>query len=381
VRRRAVAGLGSCVIVLACLDAFAIDPRLACEPGRLTTPDSVPVCLHFQKTITQEDRDGSIALLKSAERVRDSLRADSSAQSLTNALYMTRALGGIGTFYAGGLFSDSARFHRMMDQVAVTLEFVRGTLPTVGPRSSPTSTPFLSWHLYANIGIYFQPVETSQLIAGILPRTNVPIDSLLGVSQQLWRYGLWRTHETVQYPVWEYEFPWTSGGIGVQAPWISGMAQASSMMLFAQCYLRTGDYVWRDRAMTTFRSLMVPWDQGGVLLPDTSQGYWFEEFHPVVQVWNGAAEALLQVGYLSSVTHDPEVQRVYERGLHAMKYYTPFYDTGSWTLYSRTQGLNTRWYHNFHVQLADALFVQSGDSFFKTVADRWRSYVPPPGVP
>jgi hypothetical protein len=192
---------------------------------------------------------------------------------------------------------------------------------------------------------------------------------------------LWRTHGALRYPVWEYEFPWTSGGISVSAPWISGMGQASSMVVFIECFVRTADPLWRDRAMTAFHSLLVPWDQGGVLLPDTSEGYWFEEFHPIVQVWNGAAEALIQVGYLRDVTHDPEVDRVYQQGLKAMKFYTPFYDTGSWTLYSRTQGLNTRFYHGFHVRLADALFAQSGDSFFMTTADRWRAYVPPPGVP
>lgn len=296
-------------------------------------------------------------------------------------LLRARALGGIASFYGRSLFADTARFHRMLDQVAVTLELARGTRRTASGHSLPTTTPFLSWKLYPNIGVYFQPVETSQLVGSIFPRASAPTDSFLAVGEQLWRYSLWRTYETVRYPVWEYEFAWTSGGVPLKAPWISGMAQATSIMVFIECYARIGDLKWRDRAMTTFRSMLVPWDHGGVLLPDTSHGYWFEEFHPVVQVWNGAAQALIQVGYLHEITQDPEVQRAYERGLAAMKYYTPFYDTGSWTLYSRTQGLNTRAYHRFHVQLADALFAQSGDTFFQTVANRWRNYVPPPGVP
>ncbi len=133
--------------------------------------------------------------------------------------------------------------------------------------------------------------------------------------------------------------------------------------------------------MEVFRSLLVPWDSGGVLLPDTTHGYWFEEYHPVVQVWNGVAVALVQLGYLARLTQDPEVQRVYVQGLKAMKYYTPFYDTGSWTLYSRTQGLNSRAYHRLHVQLADLLYTETGDLWWKTTADRWRAYTPPPGIP
>lgn len=63
-----------------------------------------------------------------------------------------------------------------------------------------------------------------------------------------------------------------------------------------------------------------------------------------------------------------------------MKYYTPEVDTGSWTLYSRTAGYNTIAYHNVHIKMMDALYSVSGDPWFKEVADRWRMYVPPPGV-
>jgi hypothetical protein len=265
----------------------------------------------------------------------------------------------------------------MVDQLTVTMEQVHGKIVYINGHAFPSATPYLAWKLYTNLGIYFQPVETGQLVAYIQPRASAPTDSILAIGERLYRYALWRTRKGVRYPVWEYEFPWQSGGISVTAPWVSGMAQATVLMVFADCYHRTGATIWKDRAMETFRSLLVPWDEGGVLLPDTTHGYWFEEYHPVVQVWNGAAQALLGVGYLALVTDDPEVKRVYTSGLMAMKYYTPFYDTGSWTLYSRTQGLNSTFYHNFHIQLADALYSQSKDVFFKTTADRWRTYTPP----
>ena len=77
---------------------------------------------------------------------------------------------------------------------------------------------------------------------------------------------------------------------------------------------------------------------------------------------------------------DTAAMRMYGRGVEAVKYYTPRYDTGSWTYYSLTGWLNTRAYHAFEVQLLDALYVQNQDLWFKTTADRWRSYTPPPGV-
>jgi hypothetical protein len=125
--------------------------------------------------------------------------------------------------------------------------------------------------------------------------------------------------------------------------------------------------------------MMVPWDQGGVLLPDTTHGYWWEEWHPAVQIWNGGAQALIGVGYYAQQTGDTTAARMFARGIDAIKYYTHFYDTGYWTLYSRTQGLNSRFYHNFHIQLMDELYTMTSDQWFKTIADKWRAYTPPPG--
>lgn len=373
--------LGLCLLGVACLDPFANFGAPRCEPGRSISADSVPACLFFQQVITQADRDSSTKLFARAEHVRDSLAGDTSAASLKNAANLVRAVAGIESFYLRGLFTDSARFHRMMDQVSVTLELVGGSLRIVSGHALPASTPFLAWLVYNNLGVYFQPVVTGQLVGYILPSATVPTDSVLGVGQQLWQYSLWRTYRGVRFPVWEYEFPWNSGGIPITAPWISGMAQGAAMMVYSECFARTGSALWLNRALEVFRSLLVPWDSGGVLLPDTTHGYWFEEYHPVVQVWNGAAVALVQLGYVAQLTQDPEVQRAYVQGLKAMKYYTPFYDTGSWTLYSRTQGLNSRAYHRLHVQLADLLYSQTGDLWWKTTADRWRAYTPPPGIP
>ena len=96
---------------------------------------------------------------------------------------------------------------------------------------------------------------------------------------------------------------------------------------------------------------------------------------------DGGAQALVGVGYYWQTSGDTMAQRVFERGIESIKYYTPWYDTGTWTLYSRTQGYNTRFYHNFQIRLLDQLYQLSGDPWFKSTADRWRTYVPPTGVP
>ncbi|HET8649768.1 MAG TPA: D-glucuronyl C5-epimerase family protein, partial [Gemmatimonadales bacterium] len=159
-----------------------------------------------------------------------------------------------------------------------------------------------------------------------------------------------------------------------------GMAQGLVMSIFADCYRRTGNPIWKDRAYEVLNSFKVNWADGGVRLADTTHGYWWEEFHPIVKVWNGSAQALIDVGYLWKVTNDPEVKRMFDRGIESLKYYTPQYDTGTWTIYSLTQGRNSVFYNQFEIELLDTLYDLSGDPWFKSTADRWRTYTPPPGV-
>jgi hypothetical protein len=340
----------------------------------------VPTCLESRGQLSAADRDGALAVLESASALRDGLKTDTTSANFWRAAELTRALQVISDFYSRGLFADSARFHRMLDHVLVTEEYIKGTLRWIGTSAWPAATPYLSWTNYPSLGLYFQPVNTVQSVASLFPRNGVPTDSLLAMGEEMYRYALWRNHDGLRFPVWEYEFPWNSGGVTVLAPWISSQAQGYGIILFAENYRRTGDLIWRERAYEVLNSYKVLWDNGGVLLPDTTHGYWWEEFHPAVFIWNGAAQAALAVGELALVTGDPEVQRMFDRGIEAMKYYTPEFDTGSWTLYSRLQWYNTVAYHNSCIRIMDALYTVSGDPWFKAVADRWRTYVPPPGV-
>lgn len=341
---------------------------------------SIPLCLLAAGTITPFEAGAADSLLRRAAFVQDSLARRFDSVSVDRSERLTRSLGVLPDFFNRGLLTDSARFNRVLDHIAVTLDFATNTLQFVGGRAFPARTPWLSWHLYSPQGLYFQPVETAQLITGTTyPRPDVPLDSLLGIVGALYNYAIWRDAEGVRFPVWEYEFTWTSGGVTNPAPWVSAQAQGRIVSLFAEAYRRTGDPVWRDRAFEVLRAFRVSWASGGVRMGDTTHGYWWEEFNPVVQVYNGSVQAALDLGFVESVLHDAQIEQAFGRGIEAIKYYTQFYDTGSWTLYSRTQGLNSRHYHNYHIQLMDRLYEVTGDPWFAATADRWRSYVPPPG--
>jgi D-glucuronyl C5-epimerase C-terminus len=153
-----------------------------------------------------------------------------------------------------GVLDDSARFHRMMDVVSVAIEIAEDQVPVVGGKVRPATTPYLVWYSYPGLGAFFQPVTTGQTVAHLLPRSTAPTDSILLIGEHLYRYALWREHGSLRFPVWEYQFTWTSGGITVEAPWISAMAHGLVMAVFAEAYHRTGLPLWKDRAFEVLNS-------------------------------------------------------------------------------------------------------------------------------
>jgi len=328
------------------------------------------------------DRDTAIQVLTGAAAAETRFRSDSGIANFHKASELTRALAHIQEYYSRGLFEDSARFHRLLDHVLVTIEYVSDTTLhyDAGGHAWPSTTPYLAWVYYPSAGMHFQPVTTSQYVVSVVPKPTVPTDSLVGIAEHLYEYAVWRDRSGLRFPVWEYQFTWTSGGITDIAPWVSGMAQGLVLETFAAAFQRTGDPMWLRRSREVLNSYRVNWDEGGVLLPDTSHGFWWEEFNPVVRVWNGSVQALVAVGYFWQVTGDSSAKRMFDRGLEALRFYTPLYDTGNWTLYSLTQGYNSVAYHKYEIALLDTLAAMSGDPWCKETADRWRTYTPPPGV-
>jgi len=341
----------------------------------------VPRCVHEVGTIDARTFSAADSLVRAAAALAADQYADSGSLPYFRAVELVRALQHLADFYNAGLLSDSARFNRMIDHVAVTAEYVRGTIKAVGKIYYPARTPQLAWFYYSGTGFYFQPVTTIQQLLYLTSASTVPTDTLAKLGEALWRYAVWHDGDGHRFPRGEYEFPWyASGAVWLSPPWESAMAQGTVMELFTELFRRTSDNLWRDRAYQAFQSYQVSMDAGGARLPDTTHGYWWEEYHPRVMVFNGSVKALLMLGDFAKTMNDTAALRMYSRGIQAVKYYTPNYDLGYWTYYSLTGYLATRSYHAYHVQLLDAMYAQNGDVWFKETADRWRAYTPPPGV-
>src|SRR5207245_9066545 len=100
------------------------------------------------------------SLVRAAADLASSQYADSGQLPYYRAVELVRAIQHLADFYNAGLFNDSARFNRMIDHVAVTVEYVRGTIPAVGPVYYPRRTPQFRWFYYSGPGLHFQPIST-----------------------------------------------------------------------------------------------------------------------------------------------------------------------------------------------------------------------------
>lgn len=371
---------------LGCTDAMAPSPAEPL-PARCTATLSmlgtdVPGCLAVAGHISASVRTSADSMFAAALVQRDVYRADSGQLAWEKGSMIDRALQHVADLYETGSLDDSSRFNRLVDHVAVTVAYLRGEVPVYNSRYYPRRTPGVSWTVYTdpNVGIYFQPVGTAQAVIWLRPEGGERLDTLKATGDALWRYAVWHESNGVRFPVWEYYLPMVHSGVEIRPPWHSAMAQGYALMIFTEVWRRTNDPLWRARADQTFRSFMVTWDSGGAMLADTTHGYWWEELHPAVRIWNGSMNALLAVGEYAHATNDQTAVRFYARGMEAARYFTPFYDTGNWTRYAMIGTLNGLYYHAFHIEIADQLYLQSGDAFFRATANRWRSYTPPPGT-
>ena len=372
------------LLLAACGGERATSPGFpaGCEPGASLPGAAVPRCMYERGLIDAPTRAEADSIIASALAYADTLRATGTADAVFRSGELARAVLHVSQLYSRADLFDSSRFNRMVDHVAVTEEYERGTIardPSNG-RYYPSRTPYLTWVYYSGLGIYFNPVNTIQRMTFNFPAAYVKTDSLRLMADAMTRYAIDHGSDGRRLPIWEFAFDWNSGGVTTPAPWKSAMAQGNMLMVYTELWRRTGEPHWKSLAYDTYESFITPWDDGGVWVADTSRGYWWDEYHPQVRIFNGSTVATLNLGFFAETMNDADALRRYARGLDAIRANLSTYDTGSWTLYSWTQGFASRYYHAWHVELVDTLFARTGDPVFEATANRWRAYTPPSGV-
>jgi hypothetical protein len=204
--------------------------------------------------------------------------------------------------------------------------------------------------------------------------------------------GLWQSHRDERlrslinelvtlrvnrgrFSTWEYYFAFGGGS----PPWISGMAQATAMQAIARAGTRLGDPALLEIAKEGVPAFETSTPLG-VRVPDSS-GAWYAlySFAPRLEVLNGMLQALIGLDAYRTLTGDPRASALFDAGDALARARIGGYDTGAWSLYSRSSGhpgaeanLN---YHTLNRDFARKLCrITSAEQYCKA-ADNFSRYL------
>jgi hypothetical protein len=177
------------------------------------------------------------------------------------------------------------------------------------------------------------------------------------------------------FTAWEYYFHFGGGS----PPWVSGMAQATA----AQAYARAGSRLADPQMTGIGREALGALDTNtplGARVPFPN-GAWYAlySFNPRLEVLNAMLQSLIGVKTYADITGDPHAAALFQQGDAIAQARIGSYDTGAWSLYSRSgshpgaeANLN---YHTLNRDFARKLCRLTGAEAYCAAADHFTLYL------
>ncbi|MBU7017900.1 MAG: hypothetical protein HXS44_10350 [Theionarchaea archaeon] len=188
----------------------------------------------------------------------------------------------------------------------------------------------------------------------------------------------WLVNNSKEYKgcaVFEYEFPWSYGGM--TPPWRSGMAQGMALQVLIRAHDLTRDEKYLMCAEKSLALFFIDVEDGGVTRKHESNGWWYEEYADEgsmqTKVLNGMMFAVVGIYEYSRYTGDEDAQYLLDEGIKALKNELPYYDNKRYSSYD-ILGNHSGQYHEVHIQLLERLHTITGEGIFKQYHERWESY-------
>jgi hypothetical protein len=181
--------------------------------------------------------------------------------------------------------------------------------------------------------------------------------------------------ESSGFAAWEYYFDFGGGS----PPWISGMAQGTAVQALGRAGTRFGDPALvqvATRALGAFEKQTPV----GARVP-AGEGAWYAlySFAPSLEVLNGMLQSLVGLKTFATLTGDLRAAALFDQGDRIAQSRIGLYDTGAWSLYSRSRGrpgaeadLN---YHTLNRDFARNLCKLTSVVVYCNAADRFTSYL------
>ena len=225
------------------------------------------------------------------------------------------------------------------------------------------------WQFYAGEGWQLQPLGTFGKLNGLLQGRRT--DRIRALADQMLALGVDRKG----YLAFEYLFPWSGGRAG----WVSGMAQATGMQALAGAAARLGDARLMQAANRMVGAFLVPppWGVRVDTAPGRAQFLLYSQ-DPELLVGNGFAQALLGLDRYRELSGDPRAVQLVGEGLAEARAAFPAYDTGAWSLYSRSPtgagNESDLHYHRLFADFLGTMCTRFADPTFCTLKGHFDLY-------
>jgi len=236
------------------------------------------------------------------------------------------------------------------------------------------------WAYFPDMGIQFDPVVCMNHLNEIY-RMGLTDDFIRGLSELI-SYRNDVQLDNRQCTVWEYNFENPklddSNAINYPHTWISGMSQGLMLELLTNYINTTKSSTYNSLANSIMMSMLVNWTKGGTTDFDMKHDeYWYLEypFTNRCRVLNGFMVTLIGLYQYYNITANKTALFLFSKGMNALRVHLPEYDVGNWSAYSLTNRRATLYYHKFHIQLLDQLYIYTNDHIVKYYADLFKKYL------
>ncbi len=233
---------------------------------------------------------------------------------------------------------------------------------------------------YDQLGTQYNPVTISQTALGCYhnyKKTGSARYRRIYLDQIQW---LMKNYVAIGNDMVAYEYHFAWDGYGLKAGWRSALAQGQAISALIRYYYDTGDAATPPLIRKLKNYLLLPRDQGGVMLHSKEGGIWFEEYpsDPPSFVWNGNVSTVFGLYEFTRLfPTDKEAQSQLDQAIASLKASLPAYHTGNWTVVDRRYRpypKATNGYAIGHATQLRTLAEITGDPFFKRAWLRWHSF-------
>ena len=217
--------------------------------------------------------------------------------------------------------------------------WAKRSFPSPAERMTFSDDPAV-FQYYAGRGVQYHPLASAGRINALVQpclrslaakrcrpgKLRTALDRLLSLST---RRGDFRA--------WEYLFSYGGGS----PPWVSGMAQATAAQALARGWKAFGLARYRTAAVESLGAFRAPPPLGVA----SGRHYLMYSFNPGLRIQNGFLQAVIGLHDVAKLTGSKSAWKLFRAGEREARATLAAYDTGAWSLYSRSGRESPLGYH------------------------------------